>query len=135
MSTHFPAEKACYNTAVMSQEEESPVAKNLPEQPTKMVAVRRRTRRRRGESPVKRKTLIFLVVSFVLVFLMVAVPELRNAVLGFMRPLTSRTRIPAEVWALILAGLALLTLIPGVEDKILTVLGLKKKSRSRNSHR
>lgn len=119
----------------MSQEEESPAAKNLPEPPPKMVAVRRRTRRRRGEAPVKRKTLIFLVVSFILVFLMVAIPELRKATLSFMRPLTSRTRIPAEAWALILAGLALLTLIPGVEDKILTMLGLKKKSRSRNSHR
>lgn len=100
-----------------------------------MVAVRRRTRRRRSAPPVRRKTLSVLLVCFVVVFILAAVPELRNAIASYLHQLFGGKRMPVEVVALLLAGLVLVYLIPGVEDKVLVAVGLRKRSRSRNSHR
>lgn len=99
-----------------------------------MVAVRRRKGRRRTDPPVKRRTLTIMVLSFVTVLTLVAVPGVRHSLAG-VRPLISKTHIAPEVWALLLAGVALLFLIPGVEERVLIALGIRKPSRSRNTHR
>lgn len=119
----------------MSEAEEQTQTKSAPITPPKMVAVRKRTRRRRSDPPVKRKTLNFLLVSFALVFILAAVPEIRSAVISYGHQLVGGKRMPAEVVALLLAGLVLIYLIPGVEDKVLIAVGLRKPSRSRNSRR
>lgn len=100
-----------------------------------MVAVRRRTRRRRTDPPIRRKTLTVMLVCFAIVFVLVAVPSIREPVLSWVRHTLTGKRPPAEVVALGVAGLVLVYLIPGVEDKVLTTLGIRKRRRTRNSHR
>jgi hypothetical protein len=101
-----------------------------------MVAVRRRTgRRRRTDPPIKRKVLVVLVVTFVALLVMTAVPAVHHGVKSMMRSFSSQVHISPEMGALMIAGLALLFLIPGVEDKVLITLGIRKAPRHRNSHR
>jgi lysylphosphatidylglycerol synthetase-like protein (DUF2156 family) len=95
-----------------------------------MVAVRKRKRRRRSEPQVKSKSLYFMVGIFLIVLLSVAVPSFRRGLNGWLRTI-SPNHISAETIAIVIAGLALLFLIPGVEDRVLITLGLKKRPRSK----
>ena len=117
----------------MSQAEDNTSSTTV--QPPKMVAVKRRTRRRSAATPVKRKVLIILISTFCVLVVLIAIPGASSIVKKFLRMIFHGITISPEVIALLLAGSALLFLLPGVEDKILTALGLRKKSRSRNSHR
>ncbi len=118
----------------MSEVEEKQTPIPILVQPPKMVAVRRRTKKRRSDPPIKRRNLYFLVFSFVTVLIMVAVPGVRQMLSGA-RSSMGKTHVPPEIWALALAGIALLYLIPGVENTILTVLGIRKPKRNRNTLR
>lgn len=101
-----------------------------------MVAVRRRTSRRRSTTPpVKQKVLAVLIGAFFFLLTLIAIPGARLAARRALGKVSFLAHIPPEVFALLMAGVALLLLLPGVEDKVLTVLGLRKKHRSRNSHR
>lgn len=124
-------------TAMSETEVDSPPAPASPA----MVAVNRRTRRRRKrrtEPQISRKTLAILVIGFLLAFVLVAVPTLRSPVTDGIRMALRKTHIPPEAWALIIAALVIVYLIPGVEDRILLVFGLKKeprRNRARGDHR
>jgi hypothetical protein len=100
-----------------------------------MVAVRRRTRRRRSTSQVKSKGLIILLSLFGALALMIAIPPVRKAAKAVLQALAARVHISAETIALLVAGIALLFLLPGMEDRVLIALGIRKAKRSRNSHR
>ncbi|MCX6365136.1 MAG: hypothetical protein NTX57_00270 [Armatimonadetes bacterium] len=118
----------------MSQDEESPTVPTLPTQPPTMVAVRKRKRRRRSEPQVKSKSLYFMISIFFLVLLSMAVPSFRIGLNNTLRPIFKNT-VSAEAIAMGIAGLALLFLIPGVEDRVLTTLGLKKRVRNKKIQR
>jgi hypothetical protein len=120
----------------MSEVEEPLPVSVAPQDPPKMVAVRRRRGRRRTTEPaVKRKTLNILLVVFAVAFIVAAVPMVRQPLLHYVRQLASASRPPVEVLALGFAGLVLIYLLPGVEDKVLIALGIRKRRRTRNSHR
>ena len=117
----------------MSQVEDQPVS--LPAEPPKMVAVKRRTRRRRTDPPVKRKVLTILIVTFFALLILTAFPGVRSAAKSSLRSFSSLVHISPEMGALLIAGIALLFLIPGVEDKVLITLGLRKPARKRTHQR
>ncbi|WP_309696367.1 hypothetical protein [Armatimonas sp.] len=117
----------------MSQAEDNTSSPSV--EPPKMVAVKRRTRRRSGATPVKRKVLVVLVTTFVVLLFLILIPGASSTVRKFLHTLFRGVHISPELGALMIAGTVLLFLIPGVDEKILTILGLRKKSRSRNSHR
>jgi lysylphosphatidylglycerol synthetase-like protein (DUF2156 family) len=100
-----------------------------------MVAVRRRKGRRRSDPPVKRRVLSVLLTVFAGLLLLVAIPGARNAVRKALHSVSASIHISPEVIALVVAGLALLFLLPGVEDKVLTTFGIRKPRRSRNVQR
>ena len=117
----------------MSEVEEKP--KSLPVEPPKMVAVKRRTRRRRSATPVKRKVLIVLLTTFVVLLFLILIPGASSGARKFLHSTFRGVHISPELGALMIAGVVLLFLIPGVDEKILTILGLRQTRRSRNSHR
>ncbi|WP_395095100.1 hypothetical protein [Armatimonas sp.] len=117
----------------MSQAEDN--TSSPPVEPPKMVAVKRRTRRRSAVTPVKRKVLMVLVTTFVVLLFLILIPGASNTARKFLHTLFRGVHISPELGALMIAGIVLLFLIPGVDEKILTILGFRKKSRSRNSHR
>lgn len=94
-----------------------------------MVAVRRRKRRRRSEPQANRRFLAVLIVLFAVVVFLALVPSVRHPLMEILRNGKGKTRIPPEGLALGVAALVLIYLIPGVEEKVLTTLGIRKKSR------
>lgn len=117
----------------MSQELGELTEPDSPPSPP-MVAVRRR-KRRRSEPQVNRRFLYILIVIFFMVVFLVLVPSVRHPLMEILRSGKGKTRIPPEGFALAIAALVLVYLIPGVEEKVLTTLGIKKKShRSSRRH-
>jgi hypothetical protein len=109
-------------------------------------ARRRRHRRRRrsvkNERTERRLRFFLLVTVGLLIFVAAGRTQLRGVGKGFIdtiRPYipvsTIKSLMSYEVIALVLAALILLYLMPGVEDRVLRALGLKKERRSRSSHR
>ena len=121
--------------SVMSEEEV-----DSPQTPTAVAPVTftrktRRKRKRRTEPQASKRTLIILLVGFTLVFALVAIPNLRHPFANAMRQALLKTHISTEWWALIIAALVILYLIPGVEDRLLRALGLRKEPRPNRRRR
>ena len=102
-----------------------------------MVAVRRRSRRRRSshpdraETPLRRFYIALLCVVVLLTSFAILKP-LRDAVNGWVAsvaPVLGHLGISLEVVALIIAGLVLLYLMPGMEDRILRFFGIHRDKR------
>lgn len=114
----------------MSEEQ---VSSNQISTSTEPVSVTRRSRRRRKrkkEPQISQKSLIAMVSCFTLVAICVAIrfsPQFKAQVSKFQ--ISGAPRIAPEIWALGIAALVILYLIPGVEDRILRALGLRKETR------
>ncbi|GEM_PF-4720310 len=102
-----------------------------------MVAVRRRRRRRRRTAPVPPQTarlrVALLVLVTGLILLTLVGGDVRRQIGAFLKSiLPSITGLPFlrfEVIALLFAALIILYLLPGVEDKVLIFLGVRKRRR------
>jgi hypothetical protein len=98
---------------------------------------RRRRRRRRsvdtGNTPTTRMHLILLGIIGVLLVLSVLGPGYRRQAIASVRHLIPNVAVDIsrrmEIVALIVAGLILVYLTPGVEDRVLRALGLRKDKR------
>lgn len=122
------AEETASENAAVSGETDAPV---------EMIAVRRRSRRRRRNHPSRletpqRRVYIILLCVVVLLTSFAVVKPLHEAVYNwvkFVAPVLGHMGISLEVIALILAGLVLLYLMPGMEDRILRLLGIRRDKR------
>lgn len=102
--------------------------------PPEMVAIRRRRRRRRSradkaETPQRRAYIALLCVVFVLMAI-AAIKSVRQTLyngLHSISPTLARHGIGLEVIALVLAGLILLYLMPGMEDRIVRLVSGNKR--------
>jgi hypothetical protein len=99
---------------------------------------RRRRRRRSVRTESTERRLRFFLLGTVVLLIAVALTggELRKSFSGvtdFLRPYipiaSIKSMMRLEIFALIIAALILLYLMPGVEDKILRTLGIKKDRR------
>ena len=102
-----------------------------------MVAVRRRSRRRRrnradkNDTPQRKAYVVLLGVVFVLMA-MVIIKPVRKAVydgLHSISPALARAGVGFETIALVLAGLILLYLMPGMEERVLRLFGINRPKR------
>ena len=100
--------------------------------------LRRRRRRRRRRSaakntPTQRIHYFLLGVIGLLIVLSLLGPQFRQQAIGSLRHLLPHVAVDLgrrfEVIALVVAGLILLYLTPGVEDKVLRLLGIRKEKK------
>ena len=104
--------------------------------PPQMVAVRRRSRRRRSrrdknDTPQRKAYVLLLCVVFALMTMAIIRP-VREAIYQFLHslsPALAGAGIGFEAVALVLAGLILLYLMPGMEERILRLFGINRPKR------
>jgi hypothetical protein len=100
---------------------------------------RRRRRRRsvRNETTALRMRLFLLVTVVLLIFVALTGSQFRQSVRGIVDSVRHIIPVAAiksffrlEIFALVLAVLVIIYLMPGVEERVLRALGLKKERRS-----
>ena len=136
------AAAAPFGVATVSSEGVTPIQVSPPQ----MVAIRRRRGKRRrsradkAETPQRRAYIALLCVVFVLMAI-AAVKPIRQTVYNGVHsiwPGMERAGIGLEVIALVLAGLILLYLMPGMEERILRLInggGTNKRSSDSSKRR
>lgn len=110
--------------------------------PSQMVVVRRRRGKRRSradkaQTPQRRAYIVLLCVVFVLMAV-AAVKPMRRTVYNTVHSLwpgMAHSGISIEVVALVLAGLVLLYLMPGMEERILGLLNGGGNTKRNNKRR